>query len=470
MSHAQDLKLRSRRTRRLAGAWVLGLGIFVGLLTLSMYGAHAASGHAQLWEFSVFFVISLLAGGIPGLIVGITPVRWDCGTCKTALACDNRWVCGYCGKRNTGRSLLSTCGKCLKPPPSYECPQCGSLTYFEPGFHAEHAARPTKRPRTDDSSGSSPAASDVRVSANAESKPVRDDFARERSAALHESNAGDGTTTPMASDVGPTLREKYENHVWMWRLLTVVCGLAYTFLTTGGVTSIEHFGWSYRPAWYLLAGGTGGLVAACWAFIRSATVILRWDCVACGMRLESNVPWVCGSCTRENRRKSFLRKCRHCKAEPKAFACYHCDHNTYFVQGERDVRTRARMIREPLPGETQEQAQERHAREVAEREQKKRLLELDTEIKKRELALEQLSRPQVATNPKAIRERQLREQLEAIEHGVTSITMSAAKRDELIAMIRNKKHSPEVETQLVNYIDTWYQNQHDNTRYSTLKS
>lgn len=77
-----------------------------------------------------------------GISIGLRTIRWHCWSCKTLLKSESPWWYGFCGKKNSSNSLLSNCVYCAKQPPSYECPNCRSCTYFEPGFYKTNAARP----------------------------------------------------------------------------------------------------------------------------------------------------------------------------------------------------------------------------------------------------------------------------------------------------------------------------------------
>lgn len=156
-----------------------------------------------------------------------------------------------------------------------------------------------------------------------------------------------------------------------------------------------------------------------------STVVVRWDCKACTKRLESTVQWTCGSCGRNNRRLSFLHKCEHCKAIPKAFACYHCDATIFLVKGERDGRARAIRASVPTPAISESEMAVRHAREVAAREHERRTLELDIQLHRLRMALQ----PTQTTVPDARQQRmdQLWRDIEDAEVDCSTIQETAIR-------------------------------------------
>lgn len=124
--------------------------------------------------------------------------------------------------------------------------------------------------------------------------------------------------------------------------------------------------WELRADWIFIC-----CFAAFSASALAAHGLLRWvarpmhfACPACGKDVPSDVPWVCGFCDAENRKRSFLRSCGACGRAPLAYECHHCGASFFPDRARsRDDRHRAYRIPVRAPGETLEQARARFAHE-----------------------------------------------------------------------------------------------------------
>lgn len=220
--------------------------------------------------------------------------------------------------------------------------------------------------------------------------------------------------------------------------------LIYGWLNRSNLSGFDAYNRSTITGGHFLCIAVG-LILIALGFVslnREATVVIRWDCHNCAKRLESDVEWTCGSCDRDNHARSFLDKCAHCKAKPKAFECYHCGESTFLLEEERDDRTRARKKTEPRPGETVEEARKR---EIEERQHEKRRLELDIEL----AALRAKLNPPKSERLDPIQRRQawLTQQMEMAALDCRTINQCAAWKERLI---RDIKTDPAYSAETIN--------------------
>ena len=99
----------------------------------------------------------------------------------------------------------------------------------------------------------------------------------------------------------------------------------------------------------MVVGGLGRLM---WLCVRQGLAVImpfRPFCPHCGKHVASDVQWKCGFCDKKNtntRRFSFLNKCEHCDAAPKAYLCHNCG-ETIFLDEHENAKHCARIFVEP---------------------------------------------------------------------------------------------------------------------------
>lgn len=188
---------------------------------------------------------------------------------------------------------------------------------------------------------------------------------------------------------------------------------------------------------------------ACWSMYNP----LMWFCHNCGKRLSSKSEWMCGFCDGDNKNTlyfSFLYRCSHCKAVPAAYECPHCGELTRLLPAG-DLRHPARDIPKPLPNETEQEARERRAKELAERQHAIEQLRLEAKIKDLDRQLKQMGEP-----PDAGRRRWIDEQLESMNLDIDLIARSIQEQRQAADRIRaNPDLTAEEIEQLIGHVD-WY--------------
>jgi hypothetical protein len=417
MSHNDDLDLRSRYRRQIIIGWSLGTIAGLSVFILAIQQLFALTGETVWWHVLVSLLTTLLVGIV--VVAICRTVTWSCWGCKQPLHSNCTWWCGFCGKRNKANSLLGKCERCSRLAPSYVCPHCGSFTYFESGLITEHAARPKRSvlvtPPSSDSSDSQ--------MGNVPSMSVRPSVSVESSESLESDDT--------ASDARPDLRIDLRDTRAIWTIIYFTLILSGGLIASFAIADAVHtssFGGRHLLG-LVLAIVVFGIGVSTLRFVHD--VVVRWDCHNCAKRLESDVEWTCGSCDRDNHARSFLDKCAHCKAKPKAFECYHCGESTFLLEEERDDRTRARKKTEPRPGETVEEARRR---EIEGRQHEKRRLELDIEL----TALRAKLNPPRSERLDPIQRRQawLTQQMEMAALDCRTINQCAAWKERLIRDIK----------------------------------
>jgi hypothetical protein len=194
--------------------------------------------------------------------------------------------------------------------------------------------------------------------------------------------------------------------------------------------------------------------------VRRATA-LRWDCQECGKRLESDQAWICGSCNRENTASSFLYRCGHCKAVPKAFECYHCSTLIFFSK-DRDDRCIARIVPGPLPGETLEEMERRHRREIGEMRHTLSRLEHTEAIR----TLEAKLKPAEKVDQKEVRETWMHEQIEGLGYTVGAVIETIGEKKRLMERIAaDTSLTIEEKAELISLVNHHCDNLSDDIRY-----
>src|SRR5205814_2210115 len=89
-------------------------------------------------------------------------------------------------------------------------------------------------------------------------------------------------------------------------------------------------------------------------------------CEHCDRFIESDTPWVCGFCSAKNTKPedySFLFKCQHCSAVPKAYKCHHAGcGELIFLSEDRLEENFACCINSPHLAQPQQKQERRKAR------------------------------------------------------------------------------------------------------------
>lgn len=165
-------------------------------------------------------------------------------------------------------------------------------------------------------------------------------------------------------------------------------------------------------------------------------------CPHCGKRLQSLISWTCGYCDNEDC-WNLLSRCHECSAKAVLVECYYCG-KRFSLTGDSASNTHtARKTPKPLPGESEEQAKARRAREVNEREHRTRVLELDAEISKREKRLAELNAP--PRDASRERGRVFSHLVEAMRADVKSVEQAKKEQSRLIAEIEGNASLSEAE-------------------------
>lgn len=183
---------------------------------------------------------------------------------------------------------------------------------------------------------------------------------------------------------------------------------------------------------------------------------IRWLCRHCGKSINSREPWICGFCDHENAdtlRYPFLVKCESCKASPPAFLCPHCGNPTTLL-ANGDERHPARPIPKPLPGETDDEARARRAKEISDKKHEIDRLEQETKIKELEMKLKRFTEPPKA-DPRAQRGQWLKDQMDALHLNLAIMAQSMERGRQAIKEIEaNPSYSPEEKKELIDYVTT----------------
>jgi len=219
-----------------------------------------------------------------------------------------------------------------------------------------------------------------------------------------------------------------------WRKLFWKYIAGYFGLAVPGTTVFVLMGasmWASRP--YTVGHVLGvAFGLACWAgaiwCVLSATLrVVRWDCPACGKRLDTKIAWICGRCDRENNSYIYtiLSKCWHCKGRPSGHVCHHCGVPTWFFKGGDDgLRHPARRVPDPLAGETVEQARARREQEIAERRHEIERLKHEAEIRNLTAQAERIRNPPSPADGDAMLEQQLERALNRLKVGMRAVAKS----------------------------------------------
>jgi hypothetical protein len=152
----------------------------------------------------------------------------------------------------------------------------------------------------------------------------------------------------------------------------------------------------------LLPGTVGKIVAfliaatvACvlYALYNSRPVRLR--CCSCQKIILGNTPWVCGACGGKHydaTEFSFLNRCQHCGAEPKAYRCHHknCGQPIFFTVDESELNLAHCLNTQGQPSEDEADARQARdrLREKRVKEHAVAMRELDVQLKKHQAELE----------------------------------------------------------------------------------
>jgi hypothetical protein len=111
-------------------------------------------------------------------------------------------------------------------------------------------------------------------------------------------------------------------------------------------------------------------------------------CNHCGKYIPVQTVWKCGFCDAENKNTrtfSFLYKCQHCEAIPKAYRCHHCAEIIY-LEADKDDKHCATALKQEPPKEPKPVSEIRRE-EIETKEFQLATADLDIELarKKREL-------------------------------------------------------------------------------------
>jgi hypothetical protein len=111
------------------------------------------------------------------------------------------------------------------------------------------------------------------------------------------------------------------------------------------------------------------------------------ECARCGKYIETDTPWKCGFCGKENFNTAefpFVGRCgnKECGAKPKSYQCHHCGELIYFTKDRQTIHF-AKCVNTPTPTEPTPVKKDEHAEKMVELDKGIKVTEL--EVKKAEL-------------------------------------------------------------------------------------
>jgi phage terminase large subunit GpA-like protein len=132
----------------------------------------------------------------------------------------------------------------------------------------------------------------------------------------------------------------------------------------------------------LMIGKLGKLLLRGWRHDHSP---FRPFCPHCGKHVRSDLEWKCGFCDGKNtdtKTFSFLYKCQHCDAIPKAYRCHQCG-QTIFLDADKDDKHCATGWTPPVAVENNEDSiRKKWERDKEQLQQALELSRLATEVAK----------------------------------------------------------------------------------------
>jgi hypothetical protein len=144
------------------------------------------------------------------------------------------------------------------------------------------------------------------------------------------------------------IRTMSEDIGW-WTLL--ICALVLLLLRTAVFNTGQNTLWNLLGGLGLL-GTVIGIAWLVFTVIRQQWGVMKPFqpfCPQCGKYISADVEWRCGFCNGRNTRTrsfSFLYKCEHCGAIPKAYRCQHCEKSIFLDTANDDTHC-AMMFIEP---------------------------------------------------------------------------------------------------------------------------
>jgi hypothetical protein len=206
--------------------------------------------------------------------------------------------------------------------------------------------------------------------------------------------------------------------------------------------------WAVAPSrfwWVIVAGLIGALYFLFFHVLDKIAVSIK--CPSCQRVIRSNTHWQCGFCPGKNRNTdtfSFLEKCEHCQAEPKAYKCHHADcGKLMFFTGDQQEQGFASCLEPESPVKTDDKKAVRlEAREELAHQIEMAAMKARLEATENRLKIGRMSRLE-----------KLRESLEAFRHDhVGARRMARELKSKLKEELRDDPESLQDE---LDAIDRW---------------